>query len=117
MGPLFAAALADPTVHQLEHVVLLGSAVLFWSPVVRADPVPWRLDHGARFAYVALAMPLGSALGLLIYSWPDVMWSEDAARAQVLGFDAMADQRLAGTIMWVGGDLLLLGTLTLVGLD
>ena len=62
-------------------------------------------------------MPLGSALGLLIYSWPDVMWSEDAARAQVLGFDAMADQRLAETIMWVGGDLLLLGALTLVGLD
>jgi hypothetical protein len=114
VGPLFAAALDDSAIHELEHVALLAAALLFWSPVVAVDPVPWRLDDGARLAYVALAMPLLSALGLLIYSWPGVMWADYAAHARALGLDGLDDQRLAGMVMWLGSDLLMLGVLAYV---
>ncbi|HET8786556.1 MAG TPA: cytochrome c oxidase assembly protein, partial [Candidatus Limnocylindrales bacterium] len=62
LTPLYAAALEDQGIHELEHALLLASGLLFWSPVVAADPVPWRLDHGARFAFVGLALPLLSLL-------------------------------------------------------
>jgi cytochrome c oxidase assembly factor CtaG len=112
LGPVYAAALDDPTIHQLEHVGLMAAALLFWAPVVAVDPVPWRLDEGARLAYVALAMPALSVLGLLIYSWPGVMWADYAAQAQ--GRDPLDDQRLAGIVMWLGSDLLMLGAFVLI---
>jgi len=117
LSPLFGAALANPGVHELEHLALLASGVLFWLPVVAADPVPWRLDHGARFAYVALALPLGSLLGLVIYSWPVPLWTHYVQAARAAGVDALADQRLAGAIMWVGGDMLLVAALGLVAAE
>jgi putative copper resistance protein D len=117
LTPLFGAALADPGVHEVEHALLLGSGLLFWFPVIAADPVPWRLDHGARFAYVSLALPAGSLLGLVIYSLPTPLWSEYVARARMAGIDALADQRLAGSIMWVGGDMLLLAALAFVAAE
>jgi putative copper resistance protein D len=114
VGPLFAAALDDPGIHELEHVALLGAALLFWSPVVAVDPVPSRLDDGARLAYLALAMPLLSALGLLIYSWPGVLWADYAAHARILGLDALDDQRMGGMVMWLGSDLLMVSAFALI---
>ncbi len=114
LSPLYPAALEDQSVHELEHGLLLAAGLLFWAPVVGADPVPWRLDHGSRFALVALALPLLSLLGVVIYSAPAPLWADYVARATAIGADPMADQRLAGAIMWAGGDLLLLAGLGVV---
>jgi cytochrome c oxidase assembly factor CtaG len=99
---LFERALESESVHDLEHVLLLGSAMLFWLPVVGSEPVPWRLGWSGRFGYLALSMPFGSLLGMVIVSATVVLYPHYAA----LGGDALQDQRLAGTIMWVGADLL-----------
>src|SRR5262249_20146973 len=64
-SPLFDAALEDGTLHRLEHALYLGTAMLFWWPVVGADPSPHRLSHPARILYLALGMPLSSFLGLV----------------------------------------------------
>ena len=37
-SPLFDVALEDPLVHDLEHVLFLGAALLFWWPAVGLDP-------------------------------------------------------------------------------
>ena len=50
--PLFDAALEDPFVHFLEHGLYLSTALLFWYPVIAADPGPNRLPHGARVGYL-----------------------------------------------------------------
>ncbi len=69
-SPLFDAALESEPAHLLEHALFLGSALLFWWPVVGADPSPWRLAHPARIAYLFLGMPQSSFLGLAIFSAP-----------------------------------------------
>ncbi len=104
-SPLFDAALENELVHVLEHVLFLGSALLFWWPVVGADPSPWRLPHAARIGYLFLGMPQSSFLGLAIFSAPGVLYPHYATLERSWGPTPLADQQLAGGVMWVGGDL------------
>ena len=112
-SPLFDAALENEAVHVFEHALYLGVAMLFWWPVVGADPSPWRLPHAARLAYLFLGMPQSSFLGLAILSAPAVLYPHYATLDRDWGPTPLADQQLAGGIMWAGGDLLFLTGLIL----
>lgn len=103
-SPLFDAALEDTTLHRLEHALFLGSALLFWWPVVGADPSPHRLGYAARLFYVALGMPLSSFLGLVIFSAQSVLYEHYLTRQRDWGPTPLEDQSWAGGIMWAGGD-------------
>jgi putative copper resistance protein D len=107
-SPLYNMALEDPVVHLAEHLVFLGTGVLFWWPVVAADPVPQRLGFGARLAYLALHMPVNAAVGLAIYFAPSVLYAHYATLQRMWGPDALTDQQVGGLLMWAAGDLLLL---------
>jgi putative membrane protein len=108
-SPLFDAALSNDYIHLFEHALYLGSALLFWWPVVGADPSPWRLPHPGRLAYLFLSMPQSSFLGLAIFSAPEPLYAGYLARTW--GPTPLADQQLAGGIMWAGGDALFLTAL------
>jgi putative membrane protein len=103
---LFDAALENPLVHDGEHLLYLGAGMLFWWPVVGADPTPWRMSHGARIGYLALGMPQNTFLGLAIYSAQVVLYPHYATLIRPWGPDPLTDQQLAGGLMWVGGDFL-----------
>jgi putative copper resistance protein D len=108
---LYDASLRSPVVHGFEHLLYLAAAVLFWWPVVRRDPVPGTFPWPARVLYLLLSMPLQSMLGLAVYSSEQPLYAryaELAPRAEVLD-----DQHLAGVIMWVGGDVLMLAAIGL----
>jgi putative membrane protein len=107
-SPLYNAALEDPTLHVAEHVVYLTSGLLFWWPVVAADPIPRRLGYLARLAYVGLQMPINAAVGLAIYFAPTVLYPHYATIERSWGPDALTDQQIGGVVMWGAGDLLLL---------
>jgi putative membrane protein len=105
-SPLFDAALEDPLVHSGEHLLYLATGLLFWWPVVGADPSPWRMSYGARIGYLALGMPQNTFLGLAIYSAPVALYPHYQTLARNWGPDPLADQQLAGGLMWVVGDFL-----------
>jgi putative copper resistance protein D len=107
-SPLFDAALESEPMHVLEHGLFLGTALLFWWPVIGADPSPWRMPHAARVLYVFLGMPWSSFLALAIFSAPGVLYPHHARLQRDWGPSPLADQQLAGGIMWVGGDGLFL---------
>ena len=100
--------------HRLEHALYLGSALLFWWPVVGADPSPHRLSYPARLFYLALGMPLSSFLGLVIFSAETVLYPHYLTLERSWGPTPIDDQRLAGGIMWVGGDAAFVLALVLV---
>ena len=104
-SPLFDAALENEVAHVAEHALFLGAALLFWWPVVGADPSVWRLPHPARIGYLFLGMPQSSFLGLAIFSAPGVLYPHYATVERSWGPAALLDQQWAGGIMWVGGDL------------
>ena len=116
-SPLFDAALENPLAHDIEHALFLGTAILFWWPVVAADPSPTRLAHPSRTLYTFLQMPQNTFLAVIILG-ATVPLYEHYASLQIpwpgWTMTALEDQRLAAGIMWVGGDLLFIGAVALV---
>jgi putative copper resistance protein D len=104
-SPLFDAALEDPTLHSLEHVLFLATALLFWWPVVALDPLPRRLSPVARVGYLGLGMPWASFLGLAIFSASTILYPHYATLDRTWGPSPLEDQALAGGLMWAVGDL------------
>jgi putative copper resistance protein D len=102
---LFDAALDNELIHLFEHALYLGSGLLFWWPVVGADPAPWRLPHPARVAYLFLGMPQSSFLGLAIFSASEPLYPHYETLVRTWGPSPLADQQWAGGIMWAGGDM------------
>jgi putative membrane protein len=103
-SPLFDAALDDFGLHRLEHVLFLGTALLFWWPVVGADPSPHRMTYPGRILFLALGMPLSSLLGLVIFSARQPLYPHYQQLVRDWGPSVMDDQALAGGLMWAGGD-------------
>jgi putative copper resistance protein D len=101
----FQLALENTWVHALEHGLFLGSATLFWWPVLGESTGRWRMSHPLRLLYVALAMPQNTFLALAIVSSDRVLYAH---------YDSLSDQRRAGGLMWVAGDLTLLAVVLLL---
>ena len=102
---LFEAAADHVPVHVFEHALLLGTAVLFWATAVGPSA---RMSHPLRLLYLGVAMPQNTFLALAISSAGSVLYPHYAG-----GGDPLGEQRLAGGIMWVAGDLLLLAAVLL----
>jgi putative membrane protein len=98
---LFEASAEHVPVHVVEHALLFGSALWFWAAVVGPGAT---MSYPLRLLYLAVAMPQNTFLALAISSAGEVLYPHYAG-----GGDPLGEQRLAGGIMWVAGDLLLLG--------
>lgn len=103
-SPLFDAALEDPIIHDLEHALFLGSALLFWWPAVAQDPGPWRMPHPVRAMYVLLQMPQNTFLAVAILGATAPLYEHYATLARDWGPPPLEDQQTAAGIMWLAGD-------------
>ena len=112
-SPLFDAALDDFALHRLEHALYLGSALLFWWPVIGVDPSPHRMTYPGRVLYLALGMPLMSLLGMVIFSAQTVLYEHYLTLERSWGWTPLQDQQWAGGIMWAGGDAIFVLALVL----
>jgi putative membrane protein len=111
---LYDDALENQALHYLQHATFLGAALLFWWPVIGADPSPWRLPHPVRLLYLFLAMPQNSFLGVALMSAPTVLYPHYLTNARDWGLSPLDDQALGGVIMWVVGDLAFLAAMMLI---
>jgi putative membrane protein len=109
LSPLYQAALESTPLHVTEHLLFLGAAILFWAPLVGlgARGFPWP----ARIGYLVAALPQQSFLALALYSSNELLYPHYATSDWPGG--PLADQRLGATVMWLGGDALLLVALVL----
>lgn len=96
-GP-YQAAVERDLVHSLEHATFLGTAGLFWwtilgSPARHAGPAPIL----SLFAMGVQSSALGALLTFSESPWYPIY----EATAATWGLSPLADQQLAGLIMWV----------------
>lgn len=104
----YEAALEHDPVHALEHATFLLTGILFWSVVVPVRRVPeMSYGHGALLVFT-MAMQSVFLAALLTFAtspWYDA-YGDTAA---VWGIEPLADQQLAGAIMWVPAGLVYVG--------
>ena len=103
LTPLYEVALEHERVHQVEHLVYLVTAVLFWWTAIGVDPAPHRLSYPARLLHLFLAMPGTAFLGVAIANAGKVMYPHYAANPPRWDWTPLHDQAVAGTLMWVSG--------------
>ena len=104
---VYGAALRNPALHALEHALYLWAALLFWAPVVAADPLPRRLSTVGVLAYLLAAMAPMSAIGAALLMTDQVAYGHYAATAAAAGVSPLHDQRTGAAIMWIGGGLMM----------
>lgn len=102
-GP-YQAALRSDAVHAVEHVTLLGAAVMLWW-VVRESGQRSQFGYGAGIMVVFVVGLAHSALGAVLTFAPHVLYAHYAVTAEAWGIGAMHDQNLAGVAMWAPGKL------------
>ena len=110
-SPLFEAALEEPVLHDLEHVLFLTAALLFWWPAVAVDPAPSRMGHPGRLTLVFLQMTQNTFLAVVLISATTVLYPHYATLVPPWPSDPLEDQRLAAGLMWLVGDLIFIGAL------
>jgi putative membrane protein len=113
-SPLFDASLENPLVHDGEHIAFLIAGMLFWWPAVGADPARRRLGYPVRGLYLLLQMPPSSFLGMLITFANEPLYPHYATLGSPYGIDPLADQELAGGVMWLAGDVVFIVAILLV---
>jgi len=94
--------------HSLMHLSFLGSALLFWSVVLeRVDRR--RLSYAGSALYVFSAALLTGLPGALIAFAQQTLYVSEPYPPLPLGITVLADQQLAGLLMWIPMDLTLFG--------
>jgi putative copper resistance protein D len=111
-SPLYAATLRHPLLHDAVHVHFVVAGTLFFSHVIGVDPLGHRLAHGTRLLYVGVLVPLHAFLGLAIVYSSSLLGGVPPVR--VAGVDLLADQRVGGAVLWLGGDMLMAAVVLVV---
>jgi putative membrane protein len=101
---LYDLTLKDGPVHDLEHALFFGSALLFWVHLL-PSPRP-RLSALGCVAYGTAAVLVSWALAVVLGLAPQALYSGYADLAsRPGGLSAIADQQLAAGVMWVPGSV------------
>jgi putative membrane protein len=99
-------ALQHETVHAVEHASFLAMSVLFWWVLFR--PAGARIDRGAGILFVfAMGLQM-SALGAILTFAGSAWYPGHAPWTAAWGLTPLADQQLAGLIMWLPAGLVYL---------
>jgi putative membrane protein len=96
---LFEAALRSEAVHAVQHASFFGTAALFWWSIVRGRY--GRLGYGLAVVFVFATAMHTSILGALLTVAEHVWYPMYTERGEAVGMDPVADQQLAGLVMWV----------------
>lgn len=99
---LFDAALENDAVHAAQHLCFLGSAMVFWWSLVYGQR---RASRGMSILYLFTTAVHTGVLGALLSVSRHAWYAAYADRAVAWGLSSLADQQLAGLIMWVPASL------------
>jgi putative membrane protein len=100
-GP-YQQALASPVAHIVEHFSFFITAIWFWSVALSRKPL---VSPGLGVLMIFGLALVGVFLAVLMTFAPEPWYRAYGATAPTWGLSALADQQLAGVIMWVPAGL------------
>ena len=96
---LFERALHSEAVHAVQHLSFVVTAALFWWGMVHGRY--GRAGYGVGVLYVFMTALHSTLLGALLTIATSTWYRSYEATAAQRRIDALADQQLAGLVMWV----------------
>ena len=99
---LYNLTLRNTLVHDVEHMLFVGTALLYWMHLVPGATARPQLTDLQRAAYGTAGLLVGWALAVVLGFASAPVYSAYASLAsRPGGISALADQHIAAGIMWV----------------
>lgn len=100
-------ALRNSFVHDLEHITFFLAFLLYWWPLIGSPPLQTKLrSNGARGLYLLLGGVSTALLGAIIALTDRVIYTYYLTVPRLSNLTPLADQQIAGAIMWLPGPLI-----------
>ena len=103
--PVFDALMDDPVGHQLMLAHFTVTGLLFFGPIIAADPWPRTIGYPGRMLELLLPVPFHAFFGVAIMMAGSLVVDSFAAPPAAWGLDPLTDQGVAGGIAWSFGEL------------
>lgn len=104
---LYDAALAQQSIHVLEHLAFLGTALLLWAQIIPSHPLQPRLSYPMRALYLCAVGMHANLIGSLFVFSVGPFYPHYALLPRPAGaMSALVDQHLAGAAMDVPGTII-----------
>ncbi|MHB0870729.1 MAG: cytochrome c oxidase assembly protein [Chloroflexota bacterium] len=101
----YDAAQGRTAIHDLEHLIFLGTALLYWWPIIHPAGGRRRLGYAAAVPYLLPPLLAGSLIGALLTFAQYPLYATYQRVPRLWGISVLQDQQLAGLVMWVPGGL------------
>jgi len=110
----YDAAQGRSVTHDLEHLLFVGTALLYWWPVIHPAGGQRRLSYARALPYLLPPFLESMLIGVLLTFAARPLYRTYAEVAMPWGFTVVTDQQLGGLIMWIPGGMFFL--IPLIGL-
>ncbi|GAC1574793.1 MAG: cytochrome c oxidase assembly protein [Candidatus Dormibacteria bacterium] len=106
---LYDATLTTDPIHVVEHLSFITVGVIFWWPIIDPQRGPDELHRVSPFTKIAMLVASGvapTALGLIFSVGSHAFYDFYARAPRLWGLSPVADQQIAGVIMFGAGNLI-----------
>lgn len=111
---LYNMAMANHTVHIVQHLMFMAAAVMLWWPILSPLPELPRLAYPMQMLYLFLTtLPMSVVAVYITYS-DSLLYPAYAAAPRILGILPLEDQLIGGLIMWIPGGLLFYAVISVI---
>jgi putative copper resistance protein D len=101
---LYELVVRNEVVHELVHAHFILVGCLFFWPLIGVDPLPGRWPYPGRALLMVLSTPFHAVLGLTIMQSAALLGGDWYPSLGLAWADPAEDQKLAGGILWAGGE-------------
>ena len=102
---LYRATLEHTWLHEFVHLHFIVTGCLFFWPLLGIDPLPGRISYPLRALLMFLSTPFHTVLGLTVMQSASLFGGDWYPSLRLSWADPYADQKLAGGILWAGGEI------------
>jgi putative membrane protein len=102
---LYQAALEEPWIHDLEHILFFLTAIVLWWPVIQPVSRPAPIQDGVRILYLFLAAAQDTVLSGLIALSAKVLYPHYETALRLWDLTPLDDQVWGGVVMWATGSV------------
>lgn len=104
---LYEGMLSNETVHHLEHLMFIFTALMMWWPILSPLPELPRLGYGWQLGYLTLDRILQVPVSIALLFTNKAYYPTYIATSSISGINPVHDQQLGSFIMMAAGILVL----------